>query len=165
MSGALDCLAFEFFRTFARFEYALKVTGFHYGDGAAEPNWRAFAESESVRNIFDNPTDNVLKTAIEYILTHPPKKQSIENGVLTWNEHLPSTDLQSDLVPPPWEPAAKPARSHGGLEAFGSHTPHSLDGGIAYKPLTRGWVPFTSIGVGPFLRCQSESNSHSAEVL
>ena len=43
----------------------------------------------------------------------------------------------------PWEPAAKPARSHGGLEAFGSHTPHSLDGGIAYKPLTRGWVLFT----------------------
>ncbi len=49
-------------------------------------------------------------------------------------------------VPPPWEPAAKPARSHGGLEAFGSHTPHSLDGGIAYKPLTRGWVPFTRSG-------------------
>ena len=47
--------------------------------------------------------------------------------------------------PPPWEPAAKPARSHGGLEAFGSHTPHSLDGGIAYKPLTRGlgWVLLT----------------------
>ena len=49
-------------------------------------------------------------------------------------------------MPPPWEPAAKPARSHGGLEAFGSHTPHSLDGGIAYKPLTRGWVPFTRSG-------------------
>ena len=45
-------------------------------------------------------------------------------------------------MPPPWEPAAKPARSHGGLEAFGSHTPHSLDGGIAYKPLTRGVGPF-----------------------
>ena len=49
-------------------------------------------------------------------------------------------------VPSPWEPTAKPARSHGGLEAFGSHTPHSLDGGIAYKPLTRGWVPFTRSG-------------------
>ena len=98
MSEALDYLAFELFRTFARFEYALKITGFDYGDGAAKPNWRAFAESESVRNIFDNPTDNVLKTAIEYILTHPPKKQTIENGVLTWNEHPPSTDLQSDLV-------------------------------------------------------------------
>ena len=49
-------------------------------------------------------------------------------------------------MPPPWEPAAKPARSHGGLEAFGSHTSHSLDGGIAYKPLTRGWVPFTRSG-------------------
>ena len=46
-------------------------------------------------------------------------------------------------VPPPWKPAAKPARSHSGLEAFGSHTSRSLDGGITYKPLTRGWVLFT----------------------
>ena len=46
-------------------------------------------------------------------------------------------------VSPPWKPAAKPACYHRGLEAFGFHTPHSLDGGIAYKPLTRGWVPFT----------------------
>ena len=84
MREALDCLAFELFRTFARFEYALKVTEFHHGGGDAKPNWRAFAESESVLNIFDNPADNVLKTAIEHILTHPPKKQTIENGVLTW---------------------------------------------------------------------------------
>ena len=49
-------------------------------------------------------------------------------------------------MPPPWKPAAKPARSHRGLEAFGSHTSHSLDGGITYKPLTRGWVPFTRSG-------------------
>ena len=49
-------------------------------------------------------------------------------------------------VPPPWKPAAKPARSHSGLEAFGSHTSRSLDGGITYKPLTRGWVPFTRSG-------------------
>ena len=49
-------------------------------------------------------------------------------------------------MPPPWKPAAKPARSHSGLEAFGSHTSRSLDGGITYKPLTRGWVPFTRSG-------------------
>ena len=46
-------------------------------------------------------------------------------------------------VPPTWKPAAKPARSHSGLEAFGSHTSRSLDGGITYKTLTRGWVLFT----------------------
>ena len=49
-------------------------------------------------------------------------------------------------MPPPWKPAAKPARSHSGVEAFGSHTSRSLDGGITYKPLTRGWVPFTRSG-------------------
>ncbi len=57
-------------------------------------------------------------------------------------------------VPPPWKPAAKPARSHSGLEAFGSHTSHGLDGGITYKPLTRGWVPFTRSG-GPFYVVQA----------
>ncbi len=53
-------------------------------------------------------------------------------------------------VPPPWEPAAKPARSHRGLEAFGFHTFHSPDGGLTYKPLTQGVGPFYSIGVGSF---------------
>jgi hypothetical protein len=42
-----NSLASEMFFTFARFEYALKAVGFHKGDEAAEPDWRAFAESVS----------------------------------------------------------------------------------------------------------------------
>ena len=41
-------------------------------------------------------------------------------------------------VSPPWKPAAKPARYHRGLEAFGFHTSRNPDGGFTYKPLTRG---------------------------
>ena len=46
-------------------------------------------------------------------------------------------------MPPLWKPATNPAGSHSGLEASGSHSFHSPAGGITYRPLTWGWVPFT----------------------
>jgi hypothetical protein len=96
MEEALNQLAGDMFRTFARFEYALKAAGFHEGDGAAKADWRAFAES--VSGLFDNPADPRLKEAVEYVLRHPPKKQIIEEGALVWGEVAPDTDLQADLV-------------------------------------------------------------------
>jgi hypothetical protein len=96
MPQQLDRLATEMFRTFARFEYALKAAGFHNGDGAAEANWRSFAES--VPAVFTNPRDPALNEAVRYILSHPPKKQVITSGTLTWSEAAPNTDLESDLV-------------------------------------------------------------------
>jgi hypothetical protein len=96
MSKALDRVAHELFRTFARFEYALKATGFHNGDGTAEPNWRLFAES--IPDALNNPQAAELKEAIQYILNHPPKKQIITDGILAWSEAPPDTDLRSDLV-------------------------------------------------------------------
>lgn len=33
-----------------------------------------------------------------YILDHPPKKQIIADGVLTWSVSAPDTDLRSDRV-------------------------------------------------------------------
>lgn len=92
----LDQLAGEMFRTFARFEYALKAAGFHKGDGAAEPNWRLFAESLSA--VFDDPCTLDLKEAVQYILDHPPKKQIVDAGNLAWSEAAPSTNLRSDLA-------------------------------------------------------------------
>jgi hypothetical protein len=96
MPQQLDRLATEMFRTFARFEYALKAAGFHNGDGAAKANWRSFAES--VPAAFNNPRDPALNEAVRYILNHPPKKQIITNGTLAWSEAAPNTDLESDLV-------------------------------------------------------------------
>ena len=57
-------------------------------------------------------------------------------------------------VPPPWKPAAKPARSHRSLEAFGFHTSHNPDGGFTYEPLTQG--------VGPFYVVKATKRSLSA---
>jgi len=96
MTKALDRLAGEMFRTFARFEYALKAAGFHHRDGDAEPNWRSFAES--IRGVFDDPQGRDLSEAIRYVLDHPPKKQIIADGTLAWSEAAPNTDLQSDRV-------------------------------------------------------------------
>jgi len=96
MPPSLDDLSIEMFRTFARFEYALKAAGFHCGDGRAEPNWRSFAES--VPRLFDEPDDPDLRAAVRYILDHPPKKQIVANAVLTWANSAPETDLLSDEV-------------------------------------------------------------------
>lgn len=92
----LDALAAELFKTFARFEYALKAAKFHRGDGAAEANWRSFAES--VAEIFEKPASENFAVAIAYMLKHPPKKQVVDGGVLGWSVSAPQTDLQSDRV-------------------------------------------------------------------
>lgn len=85
----LDLLATEWFRTFARFEYALKAAGFHNGHGTAEPNWRSFAES--VAGFFDDPQNEILSEAVRYIRDHPPKKQIIADGNLDWHDAAPNT--------------------------------------------------------------------------
>ena len=78
-----DALAAELFKTFARFEYALKAAEFHKGDGRAEANWRSFAES--VAGIFEEPANEEFAQAAAYMLAHPPKKQVVEGGVLGWS--------------------------------------------------------------------------------
>lgn len=40
-----DNLSIELFKVFAHFEYALKATNFHNGEGDAKPHWENFAAS------------------------------------------------------------------------------------------------------------------------
>ena len=98
--AALDRLANDFFRTFARFEYALKVIRFYRrtGDDAAQPDWTAFARS--VNGALNKPTDRGLREAIESILHSPPRKQVIRDGTLDWIEGLPTPPPgdRADLV-------------------------------------------------------------------
>jgi hypothetical protein len=74
----------------------LKITGFHTGEGDAKPDWNAFAKS--VPDIFHEPTDKTLRQAVDYILTHPPKKQVVKRGVLEWKDAAPTTALKTDEV-------------------------------------------------------------------
>ena len=101
MHEALDHLANELFRTFARFEYALKAAGFCHTaphDDAAKPDWTAFAGT--VGDALNNPTNGDLREAIEYILSHPPQKQILQDGTLDWREALPTTppEDRADLL-------------------------------------------------------------------
>jgi hypothetical protein len=87
---AIDRLAFEFFKTFARFEYALKATGFHAGNGRkAETNWDAFAKS--LNWLFEKQHEGELGEAVRYILEQPPKVQMVNAaGELEWAD-VPET--------------------------------------------------------------------------
>lgn len=92
----LDELATELFKTFARFEYALKASGFNNGDGEAKPNWRDFALS--VETQLQNSKSPELLKAITFMRQQPPKKQIIRNGLLEWDDAPPNTDSNADLV-------------------------------------------------------------------
>lgn len=80
---AIDDLAFQFFKTFARFEYALKAAGFHAGTGKAEPNWDSFAKS--LNSLFEQHHEGELGEAVRYLLEQPPKVQMVNaDGELEW---------------------------------------------------------------------------------
>lgn len=92
----LDELAFDFFTEFARCEYCLKAVGLRKKTRDAQPDWRAFAVE--VFDVFENPQSTELKTAIDYFLTYPPKKQVIVDGLLDWSNQFPSSKSKADLV-------------------------------------------------------------------
>jgi hypothetical protein len=88
---ALHQLSYRFLQCFARMEFALKACGFHNADDngnsdTAQPNWDRFANS--IADCFDPQYSDSLKAACDYILQHPPKKQVIRNGALTWEDKL-----------------------------------------------------------------------------
>ena len=89
-------LIFEFFLLFSKFEYSLKIVGFHKGDGDARPNWIKF--TESIKNDFDKESDDELLESVNYILTNPPKKQIIKEGVLKWSENPPDSNSYIELL-------------------------------------------------------------------
>lgn len=96
--SVLDELAFNFFTEFARCEYCLKAVGLRKNARNAEPDWRAFAAEVEVMDVIEEPQSSEIKTAIEYFLTNPPKKQIIVDGRLDWDEQLPSHRSKADLV-------------------------------------------------------------------
>jgi hypothetical protein len=82
-------LLLDFFLSFARFEYALKNTGFYVRHQStqglpihAEPDWDRFAVS--LRQVFDPGRTPELRQAFEYLTLSPPNKQVIVNGAPAW---------------------------------------------------------------------------------
>lgn len=84
MPEDLDKLAFSFFKLFAQYEYALKAMQYAQSGagGQAEPQWDRFS-NEIGRLVLDDANGELLD-AINYLFDHPPKKQILQNGVLSW---------------------------------------------------------------------------------
>ena len=84
MPENLDDLAFSFFKLFAQYEYALKAMQFAragYGN-QAEPDWNRF--SNEIGCLVLNEPDGDLLNAINFLFEHPPKKQILREGDLSW---------------------------------------------------------------------------------
>jgi hypothetical protein len=89
-------IAADFFAVFARFEYALKRSGFLKAGRRAQPDWNCFARTlvrecteESVKALFDSAA---------YLVQVPAKRQVVDGNTLGW-EPLSQSDNEASL---PW---------------------------------------------------------------
>lgn len=93
----MDDLASDLFRTFAQFEYCLKVTGYCVagrGD-AANPDWTRFALE--LPPLSGEAGEDVV-AAISYMQRRPPKKQVYIDEVLQWRDVAPQAENENDLI-------------------------------------------------------------------
>jgi hypothetical protein len=92
----LDALAFDFFRTFSRMEYALKASGYNNKNGPAKADWTAFAKA--IEQFVAAPPTPALQEAIAFLFKEPPKMQFLVLGKLEWRDVAPATNSQSDAL-------------------------------------------------------------------
>jgi hypothetical protein len=80
----LDALAFRMFREFSRFEYALKAAGRRPQNGDAKADWGGFAGE--IDPAFQDRVgkDRTLRTAVNYFVAKPPKKERVVDNALVW---------------------------------------------------------------------------------
>ncbi len=78
-------LLLEFFITFSRFEYAMKESGKYIKANGAEADWDGFQNAMRTPVPQDPASDAETRAAMDFILSHPPKKQVPgPNGGLSW---------------------------------------------------------------------------------
>jgi hypothetical protein len=81
-------LLLEFFLTFARFEFALKTSGFATSRGGpasfAEPDWRCFAETLDLTTAC---LDSACADAVDFLSLSPPWREVLLTGTqeLAWD--------------------------------------------------------------------------------
>lgn len=88
----------EFFATFSRFEYSLKRSGFHRQEknNAVEAHWDRFENELTKLDIVELAP---ILTVGAYLTKNPPKKQTLKNGVLDWDDAIPiGSDIKTLLI-------------------------------------------------------------------
>ena len=79
-------LAIEFLAVFSRMEYALKASRYATGnENKVYASWDGFAND--VDEAFRQIANEEFTRAVEYLLTCPPRKQVLEDGVLRFREN------------------------------------------------------------------------------
>ncbi len=85
-------LLFEFFLTFARFEFALKAAGFVTGDlQKAKPDWPLFGSSLDLAKVRQDPS---CAAAVDYLELHPPWRQVVTPDGLAWDSTVGFTTFE-----------------------------------------------------------------------
>lgn len=97
MMEHLDTLAFDFFKLFAQYEYALKAMRFARSGsgGQAEPDWDRF--SNEIGHLILDEVNEEITGAINYLFEYPPKKQVIFGGALSWQE-VPNNERSPQIL-------------------------------------------------------------------
>lgn len=83
----LKSLAFEFFETFAKLEFALKLSGYLTVDRNNVPwtNWAAF--SDELEEFFTTESSPKFRNAKLYLLKNQPKREQVDsNGKIFFQE-------------------------------------------------------------------------------
>src|ERR1035437_8207413 len=89
-------LTVEFLGSFARFEYALKRAGYVQGDEK-----RVSADWDRIRRELASLDPAILAHVIssgQYLLSHPPMKQVVEQGQLVWKTRVATGSQIEDLL-------------------------------------------------------------------
>ncbi|SIS16011.1 MULTISPECIES: hypothetical protein [Pseudomonas] len=97
MVAHLDALAFNFFKLFAQYEYALKAMNFSRSGsgGQAEPDWDKF--SNEIGPLILGDASEEFTAAINYLFEYPPKKQVICEGTISWQE-VPNNERSPQIL-------------------------------------------------------------------
>lgn len=77
-------LCTDFLILYSRFEYALKEEGFLQSNANAMASIQKYVSSVSVT--FNPNSSGVIKQAVDFILSDPPRKLIQNKGNLTWEE-------------------------------------------------------------------------------
>jgi hypothetical protein len=81
----------EFFLVFARFEFALKASGYaKQGRWGAEVDWCKFADEISPALL--PPKSKELQDAVTYLSGEPPQQQTWSDNQLGWAKRTPPAD-------------------------------------------------------------------------